>query len=97
MSTYVCFTALLVVFDDLLTALDNRKHVLVTLLDYSATFDTIDHSILFTRLFNSYGLTGDALTWLQSYFSGRFQAVNIGGVRSEQQHLPYGMPQGSLL
>ena len=40
-------TALLVVFDDLLMAVDRRKHILVTLLDYSAAFDTIEHSILF--------------------------------------------------
>ena len=90
-------TALLVVFDDLLSAIDNRKHVLVCLLDYSAAFDTIDHSILFRRLLNSYGFSGDALEWVKSYFTDRHQAVTINGVLSKEQQLPYGMPQGSLM
>ena len=89
-------TALLLVFDDLLTAVDNKKHVLVTLLDYSAAFDTIDHNILFQRLQNSYGVTGEALKWVESYFSNRHQAVLIEGVISEQKDLPFGMPQGSI-
>mgnify|MGYP001545720609 CR=1 FL=1 len=89
-------TALLHVYDDLLTAMDNRKHILVTLLDYSAAFDTIDHSILFKRLQNSYGLTGPALKWVESYFTNRHQAVCIKGISSEQMELPYGMPQGSI-
>ena len=84
------------VFDDLLCAIDDRKHILVTLLDYSAAFDTIDHSILFTRLCSSYGLSGNALEWVTSYFSNRHQAVSIEGISSEQQDLPYGMPQGSI-
>jgi len=89
-------TALLVVFDDLLNAIDNRKHILVTLLDYSAAFDTIDHAILFRRLGNSYGLSGEALEWVKSYFTNRHQAVSIKGVVSEDHALTYGMPQGSI-
>jgi len=90
-------TALLVVFDDLLRAIDDNKHILITLLDYSAAFDTIDHGILFTRLCSSYGLSGDALEWVKSYFSNRHQTVTIKGITSEQQDLTYGMPQGSVV
>ena len=88
-------TALLVVMDDMLCAIDKGQHVLITLLDYSAAFDTIGHDILFRRLEDSYGITGDALEWVKSYFGNRYQAVCINGVLSEKHALPVGMPQGS--
>ena len=43
-------TALLMIVNDLLTAMDNNKLCILTLLDLSAAFDTIDHQILLTRL-----------------------------------------------
>jgi hypothetical protein len=89
-------TALLVVFDDLLCALDSRKHILVTLLDYSAAFDTIDHSVLLRRLQNSYGVYGGAIEWIKSYLTNRHQAVSISNIVSKRHDLTYGMPQGSL-
>ena len=89
-------TALLVVFDDVLHAIDDRKHILMALLDYSAAFDTIDHGILFNRLHHDYGLSGSALEWLRSYFTGRHQAVSIGGSLSEMHELEFGIPQGSI-
>ena len=66
------------------------------MLDYSAAFDTIDHSILFQRLHQNYGLSGSALEWVTSYFTGRQQAINIGSAISDTHNLPYGMPQGSI-
>jgi len=66
------------------------------MLDFSAAFDTIDHDILYKRLQDSYGVTGDALAWVKSYFGNRFQAISINGTVSEQRLLEYGMPQGSV-
>ena len=85
--------ALLVVYD-LFYAIDNRKHILVTLLDNSAAFDTIDYAILFRRLQNNYGLRENAVEWLKSYLNNHHQAVSINGVISEQYDLTYGMPKG---
>ncbi len=53
-------------------------HLIVVLLDLSATFNTIDHNILLNRLENFVGISGSALSWFKSYLSDRhpFVAVN---------------------
>ena len=63
--------SLIKVSDDLLTNLDQRKVLLLTLLDLSAAFDTVDHAILLKRLQLSFGLTHHALDWIASYLAGR--------------------------
>ena len=57
------------------TAAQGQPSLLVSL-DMSAAFDTIDHSILLNRLLVGFGVYGgSALTWLQSYFTDRYQCV----------------------
>jgi hypothetical protein len=67
------------------------------MLDLSAAFDAIDHPILMERLQYSYGMTGQALTWINSYLSDRSQSVNIGNIVSTEKILSFGVPQGSVL
>jgi hypothetical protein len=90
-------TALIRITDDLLSAMDNSKLVMLILLDQSAAFDTVDQGMLLHRLEDSYGITGSALKWLTSYFKDRKQAVLISGQQSEPKDLETGFPQGSVL
>ena len=65
-------------------------------LDLSATFDTIDHSVLISRLEHTLGLGGLAPDWVQSYLSVRTSFVKIGGERSPTTFVATVVPQGSV-
>ena len=69
----------------------------LTLLDLSAAFDIIDHTILLDRLNVYYGISELALGWFSSYLSGRTHSVKIGSTLSHPASLQYGVPQGSVL
>jgi len=90
-------TALLRVVNGMRMTVDAGDAALLSLLDQSAAFDTIDHSTLLNRLSIRYGVTGVALSWFSSYLSDRFQSVSLGGVSSTPKPLRYGVPQGSVL
>ena len=47
--------------NDILTSIDQHGVVILVMLDLSAAFDTIDHDILFSRMENTLGITGQAL------------------------------------
>jgi len=82
---------------DILSALDSGDLALLTLLDLSAAFDTVDHVILLHRLKTSYGISGAVLGWLTCYLSNRTQIVQRGGSRAKPSAVNCGVPQGSVL
>ena len=90
-------TTLLKIVNDILLNMNSQHVSLLVLLDLSAAFDTVDHNILLRRLETSFGVTGDALKWFDSYLSGRTQRVIVDGKLSERCHLSFGVPQGSCL
>ena len=90
-------TALIKVTNDILLALDQGNVSLLTLLDLSAAFDTVDHEIMVKTLQLQFGITGKALSWLRSYMSDRTQFVSINNCCSDPVNLLFGVPQGSVL
>ena len=56
----------------------NVRLTLLVLLDFSAAFDTIEHSMLIERLRRAFNISFDALEWFNSYVSNREQLVLIG-------------------
>ena len=75
----------------------NGEAVILVLLDLSAAFDTVDHTILLTRLERRLGITGTALEWFRTYLCNRSQCVSVKGESSEMHILGQGVPQGSVL
>ncbi len=88
--------ALLDIIDNITQTLDSKAYSLGIFLDLSKAFDTIDHTILLSKLEN-YGVRGLALNWFKSYLSNRQQSVEINTNISLMQPITCGVPQGSIL
>ena len=92
-----CETALLRVYNDIVTTVGKGNGSFLVLLDLSAAFNTIDHDNLFYILEKYFGIGGSALGLIRSYFSDRIQRVQIDGIMSDFASLLCGVPQGSVL
>ena len=90
-------SALLNIHNHILLNMAKGSVTALTLLDLSAAFDTIDHTILLDRLNGYYGISELALGWFKSYLSGRTQTVKVGSTLSNPVALQHGVPQGSVL
>ena len=72
-SSYTTEFALLRVQTDILQAM-NHGHITLVL-DLSAAFDTVDHTVFLNRLRHCIGINGTALSWFKSYLTNRSQRV----------------------
>ena len=88
-------TTLLTLHDHIIRAISQQVTGLC-LIDLSAAFDTIDHSILLQRLKWWFGINKTVLSWIQSYLSSRSFTVRIN-IKSSPFQLLYSVPQGSVL
>lgn len=88
--------AILELQDRIAENLSNKKHCIGMFLDLSKAFDTLNHSILLTKL-EHYGIRGIALSWFKSYLSNRQQFTSINDNVSTTANITCGVPQGSIL
>ena len=77
--------------------IDKSQSTLLVALDLSASFDTVEHSVLLTRLQNSFGVTGVAREWIASYLADRTPFVRVGCEKCTATSCSCGVPQGSVL
>lgn len=89
-------TSALIQMTDWLKAIDNSLLVGAVMLDITAAFDVLDHSLLVVK-FQCYGFNSSALKWIQSYLSCRSQKMYLNGSLSSSRGLECGLPQGSCL
>ena len=80
-------TALTKVKDDILRAIDNQRITCLILLDLSAAFDTVSHSLLLNRLKHHFRIQGTVLRWFRSYMTDHSQKIALDDTINNKQQL----------
>ena len=91
-----CLTQLLHHFDDVFESLCNNCDFDSIYLDYAKAFDKVDHRLLVEKL-KVYGINPKLVTWIESFLTGRTQAVVVDGHQSISALILSGVPQGTVL
>ena len=92
-STYM---AVMQLVDKVNKAVERKDTTVGIFLDLSKAFDTIDHNILLYKM-EYYGFRGVVHQWFKSYLDNRKQYVYINSIKSNNQNILCGVPQGSIL
>jgi len=87
---------MLKVMGDILLALDSGNLAMLSLLDLSAAFNTVNHDTLLRRLQASCGFDGIVIKWFILYLSGRVQYVRTLTPTSSRLPVVHRVPQGSV-
>ena len=76
--------------------IDKGNLVGAVFLDLKEAFDTVNHSILISKL-SKYNFSEKTLSWFESYLLNREQCVIINNTKSSVLKCKTGIPQGSVL
>ena len=90
-------TAIISVHNEIVRNVDEGNVCALVLLDMSAAFDTVDHSVLLQVLEQRFGFRDHVLEWSRSFLSQRSHKVRIGAQLSPPFTLPCSVPQGSVM
>ena len=85
--------AIMELVENITNAMDNGKLTIGVFIDLKKAFDSVDHSILVTKL-DHYGIRGVAKQWLSSYLENRKQYVCFNGTDSDFLPIACGVAQG---
>ena len=75
------------------SALDKELPTDIIYVDYSKTFDSVDHKLLLKKL-HIPGISGSLLEWMTDYLLHRRQKTTIQGSQSCSVSVPSGVPRG---
>lgn len=73
-----------------------NNYVLGIFIDLQKAFDTVNHKILFEKLYNL-GIRGKLLNWIKSFLSDRYIFTKINKSTSGNYLINCGVPQGCVL
>ena len=65
--------------------------------DFTAAFQSVNHTLLIHKLKNSYHISDLALNWFASYLKNRTQRVVVNGKCSEWCRVTSGTPEGGVI
>ena len=77
-------------------SINKREPSIATFIDFSKAFDTVNHTILDSKL-SKLGIKGNLLKLIQNYLSNRKQRTLINNTSSDLENITTGVPQGSVL
>ena len=76
--------------------LDKGCNIGAIFMDLSKAFDLLNHDLLLAKL-NAYGFSANAIAYIKSYLSNRYQRTDINNKFSTWKNIYKGVPQGSVL
>ena len=91
-----CETQVIETIDDVARHLSDGSQVDVILSDFEKAFDKVPHSRLLYKL-DYYEVRGKVNNWIKAFLSKRKQQVVLEGVKSGQEDVLSGVPQGTVL
>ena len=89
-------TSNILLTDNILEAMNDKKITALVLLDLSKAFDSINHEKLLEKL-STVGASPSTVEWFRSYLSNRCQYVRINSTHSDSLPVTHGVPQGAIL
>jgi hypothetical protein len=89
-------TALLKMVNDGLWCMEKQLVMPLVVMDLSAAFDTVDHTVLISVLSTNFGVEGNAQKWFKSYLTSRKMHTQIGNSVSASKDITFSVPQGSV-
>ena len=95
-ANYSCETSSLKLSNNVLWPFEHQNIMVLTALDLSAAFNTVDHAILLQTLSDKFGITDQAVHWFEEYLQPRSFNVLINNSFSKEISLKYSVPQGSV-
>ena len=75
---------------------DMNQATIVSYVDLSNAFDTINHNI-FLKKIKCLGFHPETVSWFENYLCGRSQAVTVNNCTSKSKPITCGVPQGSII
>lgn len=91
-----CDTQLLILIDELASALDQRKQIDLVIMDSFKVFVNVPHQRLLLKL-QQHGLESSILGWIECFLTQHSQRVVLEGVKSVEVLVTCGVPQGTVL
>jgi hypothetical protein len=96
-SNHSTCSALLKITNVLLMASEAERVSVMLLLDFSKSFDSVDHDLLCAKLADQYVFSRNTVSFIRSYLSQRMQCVWVNGNFSEYQPVTAGVVQDLVL